>query len=611
MKRQALVVAVAAALLGSALIGRGVVAQRPIASADDTVAQQSVAQARIATHDQLSLAAMSDDPAQWVMPSQNYAATRHSELKEITTENVGGLKMAWTMSTGATRGHEGQPLVIGDTMYFESAYPNNVYAVDLNDYHIKWSYTPKQDPFSVSVACCDLVNRGVAYADGKIIEDALDGQVIALNAMTGKVMWKAKNADPERGQTLTAAPLIIGNKVLVGVSGGEFGVRGYLTAFDLGTGKQVWKAYSEGPDTDTLIPANFNGPHNAGVNTWHGDQWKVGGGTTWGWYSYDPKLDLLYYGTGNPGTWNPTQRPGDNKWSMTVFARKPSTGMAVWARQLTPHDEWDFDGVNEMILVDLNMNGNTVPALVHFDRNGFAYELDRRDGKLLLAKKFDPSVNWASSIDMTTGRPVVVPSKMTRAGVNVKNICPAAMGSKDQQPASYDSVTGYFIVPTNHNCMDYQAFATKYKSGFPFVGATVKMYPGPGGNRGAVIAWDPIKGEIVWSHPERFPAWSGTLTTAGGVAFYGTMDGWFKAVDAKTGKDLWKFHIASGTIGNPITYTHAGKQYVAIFDGVGGWAGLGLAAGLTEPTAGLGAVNAAMDLRNYTNLGGDLMVFSL
>ena len=341
------------------------------------------------------------------------------------------------------------------------------------------------------------------------------------------------------------------------------------------------------------------------------DQWKVGGGTTWGWYSYDPELNLLYYGTGNPGTWNPSQRPGDNKWSMTIFARNPDTGMAKWAFQMTPHDAWDYDGVNEMILADINIHGQKTPALVHFDRNGFAYELDRRTGKLLLAKKFDPAVNWATDIDTTTGRPNVVAAKTPKAGVNVMGICPAAMGSKDQQPASFDPQTGYFIVPTNHNCMDYKAFAVKYKSGFPYVGAIVKMFPGPGGNRGAVIAWDPSDGKIVWTNPEKFPAWSGTLTTAGGVSFYGTMDGFFKGVDTKTGAELYKFKVPSGIIGNPITYTHNGKQYVAVFSGVGGWAALGLAAGLTNPTAGLGAVNAALDLGSYTQLGGDVVVFSL
>jgi PQQ-dependent dehydrogenase (methanol/ethanol family) len=589
MKRKALAISAVAAII---VLGGG-------------LAQRVVAQQKVVLND------MSSNSAQWVMPSQNYANLRYSDLDEIKTDNVANLKAAWTMSTGATRGHEGQPLVIGDTLYFESAYPNHVYAIDLNDYHIKWQYTPKQDPFATSVACCDLVNRGVAYGDGKIIADALDGQIIALNAATGKPLWNTKNANPELGQTVTSAPLVVKDKVIVGVSGGEYGVRGYLTALNLSNGKRAWRAYSAGPDSDTLIPAGFNGPKNAGVSTWQGDAWKVGGGTTWGWYSYDPKLNLIYYGTGNPGTWNPTQRPGDNKWSMTIFARNADTGAAKWAYQMTPHDAWDYDGINEMILTDLTINGETVPALTHFDRNGFAYELDRRNGKLLLAKKFDSDVNWATSINMQTGRPVLDPKYGTKAGVNVQGICPAAMGSKDQQPASYDAQTGYFIVPTNHNCMDYKAFAVKYKGGFPFVGAIVKMYPGPGNYRGAVEAWDPVNGKVVWSDHELFPAWGGTLSTKGGVAFYGTMDGWFKAINTKDGKELWRFHTPSGIIGNPITYTHAGKQYVAILSGVGGWAALGLAAGLTEPTAGLGAVNAAQDLASYTQLGGDLLVFSL
>jgi PQQ-dependent dehydrogenase (methanol/ethanol family) len=570
------------------------------------MSQRAVAQEKV------SLTDMARDDNQWVMPAKDYSNQRYSALDQITTDNVKNLKLAWRMSTKASRGHEGQPLVIGDMMYFQSAYPNHVYAIDLkNNHKVKWQFTPKQDSFATSVACCDLVNRGVAYVDGKIVMVALDGTVYGLNADSGKVLWSAKNADPEAGQTVTSAPLIVKNRAIIGVSGGEFGVRGYLTAYDVNNGHRVWRAYSEGPDKDVLIPSGFKGPKNAGVSTWTGDQWKVGGGTTWGWYSYDPELDLLYYGTGNPGTWNPSQRPGDNKWSMTIFARRPETGEAVWAYQMTPHDAWDYDGVNEMILADIKVKGEQVPALVHFDRNGFGYELDRRSGKLLLAEKFDPSVNWATSIDLTTGRPHVNPRYMTKAGSNVSGICPAAMGSKDQQPAAYDATTGYFIVPTNHNCMDYKAFAVKYKSGFPFVGAIVKMYPGPGGNRGAVIAWDPSDGHIAWTDRERFPAWGGVVTTKGGVAFYGTMDGYLKAVSTKDGKELWRYHMPSGIIGNPITYMHDVKQYVALLSGVGGWAGIGLAAGLKEPTAGLGAVNAAQDLGKYVKLGGDLLVFSL
>jgi lanthanide-dependent methanol dehydrogenase len=561
----------------------------------------------------VALGEMSQNSSEWVIPQQNYSATRHSTLNEINTDNVKNLKVAWSMSTGATRGHEGQPLVIGNIMYFQSAYPNHVYAVDLNNYRILWEFTPKQDPFAVSVACCDLVNRGVAYGDGMIITNALDGWVYALHASNGAVVWRYKQADPELGQTVTSAPFVISekNRVIVGVSGGEFGVRGYVTALDLNTGRRVWRAYSMGPDSDTLMGAGFHGPHNAGISTWRGDEWKVGGGTTWGWYAYDPSLDLFYYGSGNPGTWNPSQRPGDNKWSMTVFARRPETGQAVWAYQMTPHDMWDYDGVNEMILANIKIRGNQVPALVHFDRNGFAFEINRETGKPVLIEKYDPSVNWATSFNMTTGRPNMDPAFATREGHNTKGICPASIGSKDQQPASFDPQTGYFIVPTNHWCEDYQPFAVKYKAGFPFVGAIVKMYRGPGDYGGALIAWDPNEGKIVWSDKEHFPCWSGVLTTDGGVAFYGTMDGWFKAVNTKDGTLLFKQKMPSGMISSPIAYQHDGHQYIAMLSGVGGWAGIGLAAGLTNPTAGLGAVGAASDLGTYTTLGGDLTIFSL
>jgi PQQ-dependent dehydrogenase (methanol/ethanol family) len=567
-----------------------------------------------------SLEQMSQDPNQWVMPGGNYSVTRFSKLDQINADNAKDLRVAWTMSTGTLRGQEGQPLVVGDMLYFESSYPNYIYAVDLNNIgQMVWKYTPTQDQFAPSIACCDLVNRGLAYADGKILADTLDGQVLALDAKTGALLWTAKNVDPELGQSMTAAPLVVHDHVIVGVSGGEYGVRGYLTAYNLQTGNREWRAYSTGPDASMLISpeTTIDGAtqrpvgKDSSLKTWKGDEWKLGGGTTWGWYSYDPKLNLLYYGTGNPGTWNPTQRPGDNKWAMTLFARNPDTGEAVWAYQMTPHDGWDYDGVNENILADLDIDGQSVPSLVHFDRNGFAYVLDRSNGKLLAAQKYDPTVNWASAIDLQTGKPQLDPSKMTKAGVNVKNICPASEGDKDEQPVSFDPQTKLFYAPLNHICMDYQAFNVKYKSGFPYVGAIVNMYPASGGNRGRFIAFDPVTGETHWEIKDTFQDWSGALTTAGGVAFYGTLDGWFRAVDANTGKVLYQFHAPSGIIGNPMTFMHDGKQYVAVLTGVGGWAAIGLAAGLTNPTAGLGAVGLTSSLNDRTNLGGTLMVFSL
>jgi len=565
---------------------------------------------------------MEKDPALWSQPAGNYANTRYSELAEINQGNVGSLKVAWTFSTGVLRGHEGGPLVIGDTMYVHAPFPNTVFALDLNDNgRIIWKYEPKQDPDTIPVMCCDTVNRGVAYGDGKIILYQADTTVVALDAKTGEVVWKAVNGDPKTGSTGTSAPLVVKDKVLIGISGGEFGVRGSLTAYSLADGKQVWRGYSMGPDADTLLdPAkttHLGKPvgKDSGTATWEGDQWKIGGGTTWGWFSYDPQLDLIYYGSGNPSTWNPVQRPGDNRWSMTIFARNPDTGMAKWVYQMTPHDEWDYDGINEMILADIKVKGAERKALVHFDRNGFGYTLDRATGELLVAEKFDPAVNWATHVDMATGRPQVVEKYSTHAGgedVNSKGICPAALGSKDQQPAAFSPRTGLFYVPTNHVCMDYEPYRVSYTAGQPYVGATLSMYPAPGGTHlGNFIAWDAGTGKIVWSNPEPFSVWSGALSTAGDVVFYGTLEGYLKAVDAKTGKELYKFKTPSGIIGNVNTYMHKGKQYVAVLSGVGGWAGIGLAAGLTEPTAGLGAVGAYKALSNYTQLGGVLTVFTL
>jgi PQQ-dependent dehydrogenase (methanol/ethanol family) len=565
---------------------------------------------------------MSKDPAQWVIPGGNYASQRYSPLKQINVDNVKNLHPVWTFSTGVLRGHEGGPLIVGDVMYVHTPFPNKVFALDLNNEgRILWVYEPKQDPNVIPVMCCDTVNRGVAYGDGKIILHQADTTVVALDAKTGKVVWSVKDDDPSKGATGTSAPLVVKNMVLVGVSGGEFGVRGHVTAYSLADGKQVWRAYSEGPDSDILFDpektTSMGKPvgKDSSLKTWQGDQWKIGGGDTWGWISYDPELNLVYYGSGNPSTWNPVQRPGDNKWSMTIFARDADTGVAKWVYQMTPWDQWDYDGINEMILADVKVHGKPTKALVHFDRNGFAYVLDRTNGALLEAEKYDPAVNWATHVDMKTGRPQVVAQYapgMQGEEHNTKGICPAALGSKDEQPASFSPDTGLFYVPTNHVCMDYEPFKVAYTAGQPYVGATLSMFPPKGEkNLGNFIAYDVNEGKIVWSDPEMFSVWSGALATAGGVAFYGTLDGYLKAVDMKTGKELYKFKTPSGIIGNVTPFMHNGKEYIAVLSGVGGWAGIGMAAGLTEDTAGLGAVGAYKALSNYTQLGGVLTVFGL
>ncbi len=574
------------------------------------------------------------DKNNWCMQQHDYSATRYSELDQVNTKNVGNLQVAWTFSTGVLRGHEGSPLVVGSTMYLHTPFPNIVYALNLDDENkIIWKYTPKQDPSVIPVMCCDTVNRGVQYADGKIFLHQADTALVALDAKTGKELWKTVNGDPKRGETGTGAALVVGNVVMIGVSGAEFGVRCFWTGYDINTGKRLYRAYSMGPDSDILVDPDktmmLGKPvgKDSSLKTWNGDQWKLGGGSIWGWYAWDPKLNLVYYGTGNPSTWNPAQRAGpdgkpiDQLYSMTIFARNPETGMAAWAYQMTPFDEWDYDGVNEMILVDnMDVAGGKHNVLVHFDRNGFAYTVDRKSGLPLVAEKYDPVVNWSTGVDLdpkskTYGRPAVVPSKSTflnGADVNTTNVCPAALGTKDQQPAAYSPLTGYFYVPTNHVCMDYEPFKVEYTAGQPYVGATLSMYPPKGeSHMGNFIAWDASKGKIVWSNKEQFSVWSGVLTTAGGIACVGTLEGYFKCVDQKDGKELYKNRTPSGIIGNVMTYGHGGKQYISVFSGVGGWAGIGLAAGLTNPTDGLGAVGGYAGLNDYTALGGSLTVWSL
>ena len=566
------------------------------------------------------LQTMSKNANQWVMTGRTYDLQRYSPLAQISTANVKNLHVAWTMSTGTLRGHEGNPLVVGSTMYLHSSFPNKVYALDLTKPGAPqiWQFTPEQSTDAIAIACCDVVNRGLAFdpKTNRLVIELLAGDVLALDAKTGKQAWRVKSADFKKGETMTNAPLIVDDLVMTGISGGEFGVRGRITTFNMADGKEVWRTYSTGPDKDVGITENtLKSPYasaqgkDLGVSTWQGDEWMRGGGTTWGWYSYDPALNLFYHGSGNPGSWNPDQRPGDNKWSMSLWAQNPKTGEVRWVYQMTPHDAWDYDGVNENVLFD----HGSQKLLAHFDRNGFGYTLDRTTGKLVTAKPYGPT-NWAKSIDMTTGRPVEDPTKRTTAKGNTEGICPAAIGFKDQQPSAYSPQTGLFYVPTNNICMDYEGVEVKYAAGQPYVGAIVRMFPGPGGNRGAFIAWDPMAGAIKWSIKENLAAYGGAMTTGGGLVFYGTMEGWLKAVDAKTGTVLWQFKTPSGIIGNPMTYVGPdGKQYVAILSGIGGWAGIGVAAGIgaEDPTAGLGALGAFGDAGSYTNQGGVLTVFAL
>jgi lanthanide-dependent methanol dehydrogenase len=586
----------------------------------------------------------------WADPRGGYMNHGFSNLAQINKGNVKNLKAAWTFATGVNRGHEGAPLVIGNMMYVHTAFPNNVYALDLNDNQkIVWSYFPKQDPSVQAVLCCDNVSRGLGYGDGKIMLQQNDGNLVALDAKSGAKIWSTLVNDPKIGATNTNAPQIRKDKILTGCSGAEFGVRCFLAAYNLKDGSLAWKAYSTGPDAEVLIGADFNsanpqysalsvykdinggnkqggsfealkageikiGEKELGTRTWLKPQavkdgWQHGGGSTWGWWPYDARTNLVYYGTGNPSVWNPDVRPGDNKWSMTIFARDLDSGVAKWGYQMTPHDEWDYDGINEVILFD--KGGKTYAW--HHDRNGFAYTFAAGTGTLIAAEKVHPFVNWATGIDMKTGVPQKVGTASTHQDYNAKGVCPAALGTKDQQPAAYSPKTGLMYTPLNHVCMTYEPVESKYVAGQPWVGATLTMFPGPDGVMGGIGAYDPMTNKKVWYNKEKFSAWGGVLTTASNLVFYGTLDRWFKALDAQSGKELWKFQVGSGVIGNAFTYGHAGKQHVGVLSGIGGWAGVAMNLGMTNPTDALGAAGGYAELTKYNAApgGGALTVFAL
>jgi PQQ-dependent dehydrogenase (methanol/ethanol family) len=502
-----------------------------------------------------------------------------------------------------------------------TAYPNIVYALDLTKpgAPLKWKFAPKPAPASQGVACCDVVNRGGTVDAGKYIFATLDGQVIAVDVKTGNAAWRTQLGNVNVGETITMAPTVADGKVYVGNSGGELGVRGWVIALEESTGKMLWRAYNTGPDADVLLGTQFKPFYpsdqgkDLGVTSWPQQAWKIGGGNVWGWITYDAELNALYHGTGNPSPWNADQRPGDNKWTAGIFARDPKSGDARWYYSLSPHDEHDYDGVNEQILLDMPFGGSMHKVLVHPDRNGYVYVIDRGTGQVLSADPFGP-VNSSKGVDLKTGRPIINPDKQTKLGQTVRNICPTASGAKDWNPSSFSPQTGLLYIPHENMCMDSMSTEANYISGTPYVGAQMHMKAGPGGHRGELTAWDPVQRKPVWVLKENFPVWSGTVVTGGDLVFYGSMDGWFKAVNAKSGDIVWKYKVDSGIISQPISYRGPdGHQYIAVLSGVGGWSGA-VVSGPLDPrdgSAAHGMVNAMSDLPKYTTAGGTLYVFSL
>jgi alcohol dehydrogenase (cytochrome c) len=500
----------------------------------------------------------------WPVYGGDTSNTRYSALDKITPANVSKLKVAWALQLGSLRSQESTPVVVGDTLYVTSSHgPKHVFAVDARTGNVKWRYSPEVPAGIDQFACCDVNNRGVAVANGKVFVGRLDGHLVALDAATGKELWKTQVVDHTQGSVITSPPTIVKNLVLTGFGGGEYGARGYISAMDQNTGKEVWRFWT--------IP----GPGEPGNDSWKGDSWKLGGGVAWGIGSYDPKLNLLYYGTSNPSPWGASVRGPDtaeygqftNLYSSTTLAINPDTGKLVWHYQSTPHDAWDYDGVNELLLTDLTIDGKSTPVALKADRNGFFYVINRETGKLISAKPFVP-INWATGVDLNTGRPIEVLEKRPKFKVRAKDICPNLLGGKNWQPMSFNPKTGLVYIPSINMCMDMEGAEPAYQRGKFYLAFEFDLGKGgPGGYLSELIAWDPVKQQKAWGNKDELPWLGATLTTGSGLTFHGDIKGAFKALDAKSGQKLWEFNSGSGISAAPITYEVDGKQYVAVVSG--------------------------------------------
>jgi PQQ-dependent dehydrogenase (methanol/ethanol family) len=502
----------------------------------------------------------------WPVYGGDTGNQRYSQGSQITPANVSKLNVKWALQLGSNRSQESSPILVGDTLYVTSSFgPKNVFAVNAKTGEVRWKWSPEMPKGVEQYACCDVNSRGVAYNDGKIFVGRLDAKVTALDAKTGKEMWTQTVVDYTQGSVITSPPVVAKNVIITGFGGGEYGVRGALVALDQSTGKEVWRTYT--------VPVG----NEKNADTWKGDTGKTGGGAAWNVGSYDPKLNLVYYGTSNPGPWTAIVRGNDssdigkftNLYTASVIAMNPDTGNIVWHYQFTPHDAWDYDGVNELVFADLPVDGKTTPVIMQANRNGFFYVIDRANGKLVSAKNFVPT-NWATGIDLKTGMPIETANNEKRPRLKkwAKDICPNLVGGKNWMPMSYNPKTGLVYIPTNNLCMDLEGVQEEYKRGQFYLGVNFDLdKPGPGGYLGGLKAWDPVAQKEVWFNKDDLPFNGGTMTTATGLVFAGDIKGMFRAMDAKTGKELWKFNTGSGISAAPISYTLDGKQYVAVTSG--------------------------------------------
>jgi len=515
----------------------------------------------------------------WTTAAHDAGGTRHSPLEQITPANVDQLREVHRIATGSSGPHEGAPLVVNGVMYLHTPFPNRVMAVDLAAAgRVLWTWTAPAIQAPPLTAGRDVGSRGLAFhPSGIVFVPVLPGDLAALDARTGREIWRVRNADARAGATMSSAPIVAGDIVVVGMAGSEYGVRGYLTAYQADNGRLLWRGYTTGPDSEVLLngPASQQYPshsgRNLGTTTWPGTAWRTGGGTTNGWLTWDPGLQLVFHGTGAPAPWQALLRPGDSKWTSAVMARDLATGAVRWAYQFTPGDAWGYGAEGENILTDLTIGGQAVKALVHVNRNGFVYTLDRRSGRLLVVERAGPT-NWITRMDAATGVPARDPRFVPGATGVTRGICPATVGLKGAAPAAFSPVTGLVFAPLTNLCMEVRPAAPRMEPGQPYLGATWRLTAGPGASRGRFVAWDPSLGAIRWEIGEPFPVLGGALSVASGLVFYATADGWLKAVDQLTGRERWRHQLPAGSVGSPMTYLGPdGRQYLALLVGPGGW----------------------------------------
>ena len=518
-------------------------------------------------------------PGNWMSYGRTYSEQRFSPLKQINDQTVGQLALAWYVDLDTHRGQEATPIVVDGVMYFTTAW-SKVFAVKAATGEKLWSYDPKVPPEWAVNACCDVVNRGVAVWQGKVFVGTLDGRLVALDAASGKPVWETLTTDPHLPYTITGAPRVLKGKVLIGNGGAEYGVRGYISAYDAAAGKMLWRFYT--------IPGDPSQPYESPIlekaaKTWPGRRGKLGGGgTVWDSIAYDPDLDLVYFGVGNGTPWTRHARSsqgGDNLLISSVVAVKADTGEYVWHYQETPGDAWDFDSAESLILADLTINGSPRKVLLHAPKNGFFYVLDRATGELLSAKPYT-AVSWANGIDLKSGRPVENPQARYEEGKGAP-VAPGPLGGHSWHSMSFSPLTKLVYLPVNEAGFPYksdehfQQRAVGYNVGIDFVAAGMPQQPEVkkailSSIKGHLSAWDPVQQKEIWRVERPTPVNGGLLSTAGNLVFEGTAQGNLEAYRADTGQKLWSADAQSGVVAAPMTYTVNGEQYVAILAGWGG-----------------------------------------